>query len=60
MATFNTRDIVDDRATFDAYCIRHAVEAPEAVTELVSMALGLPADVLDYLREQRGVKGAAA
>ena len=44
--------IVDDHATFDAYCARHRVSSAAAIAELVNMALGLPADILDYLREQ--------
>jgi len=47
-----TTGIVDDRATFDAYCARHHVSSEAAIAELVNMALGLPADILDYLRDQ--------
>ena len=52
--------IVDARATFDAYCTRHCVSQEAAIAELVHMALGLPADILDYLREQTRGAGAAA
>ena len=52
--------IVDARAAFDAYCTRHCVSQEAAITELVQMALGLPADILDYLREQSTGAGAAA
>lgn len=54
------RYLVDDSAALHAYCIRHAVEPDAALTELVNMALGLPSDILDYLRDQRGANGAAA
>ena len=52
MSTRVTSGIVDARAAFDAYCSRHCVSREAAVAELVHMALGLPADILDYLREQ--------
>ena len=52
--------IVDARAAFDAYCTRHCVSQEAAIAELVHMALGLPADILDYLREQSTGAGAAA
>lgn len=52
--------IVDDPATFDAYCTRHAVSPDAALAELANMALGLPTDILDYLRVQRSGTGAAA
>lgn len=52
--------IVNDPAVFDAYCTRHTVSPEMALTELVNMALGLPVDVVDYLREQRSADGAAA
>lgn len=45
--------IADCQAKFDAYCARHSVAPERALTELVTMALGLPADILDYLREQK-------
>lgn len=45
--------MADYQARFDAYCSRHCVEPETALTELVAMALGLPADILDYLREQQ-------
>lgn len=60
MANMTTRDIVEDPAAFDAYCIRHAIGPQAAVTELVTMALGLPVEILDYLRDQRSADGAAA
>jgi len=60
MSTRATAEIVDARATFDAYCTRHSVGRDAAIAELVHMALGLPADVLDYLREQLTATGAAA
>lgn len=56
----NIRDLAEDRSAFDAYCVRHAVDADAALTELVNMALGLPVDILDYLRDQRRAGGAAA
>ncbi len=52
--------LVSNPAAFDAYCIRHAVDPYAAVAELVNMALGLPVDVLDYLRDRRSAGGAAA
>lgn len=52
--------IMIDHNTFDEYCVRHRVKPETAIAELVSMALSLPADILDYLREQRGISGAAA
>ena len=52
MSTPVTAGIVDDRAGLDAYCSRHHIDPDVAITELVNMALGLPADILDYLREQ--------
>jgi hypothetical protein len=60
MANPTTHDNIDDRAAFDAYCIRHALDSDAAFGELVNMALGLPVDILDYLRGQRRVDGAAA
>lgn len=60
MSSTVTAGIVDARATFDAYCNRHAVSRETAIAELVHMALGLPADILDYLREQMSASGAAA
>lgn len=60
MANLTTQGIVDDRAAFDAYCIRHAIDPDVAFGELVNMALGLPVDILDYLRGQRRADGAAA
>ena len=52
MSTMVNAGIVGDRSTFDAYCTRHRVNPESAIAELVNMALGLPADILDYLREQ--------
>lgn len=43
----------DYQARLDAYCTRHCVPPERALAELVTMALGLPADILDYLREQK-------
>jgi hypothetical protein len=63
MANVTSRDIVDivdDPAAFDAYCSRHAIDPRAAFAELVNMALGLPVDILDYLRDQRCADGAAA
>lgn len=60
MSTRITAEIVDPRTTFDAYCIRHRVGSDTAIAELVHLALGLPAEVLDYLREQRTAAEAAA
>lgn len=60
MATTAHRGIIDDPDTFDAYCTRHAVSPDAAVAELANMALGLPADILDYVRGQRSDPGAAA
>lgn len=59
MANSNSH-IVNDPAAFDAYCLRHGIDPHAALTELVNMALGLPVDILDYLRDQRGADGAAA
>jgi len=53
-------DITENSAAFDAYCSRHAVDPDAAFSELVDMALGLPVDILDYLRGQRRADGAAA
>lgn len=50
----------DYQAIFDAYCTRHRVAPEAALTELVTMALGLPADIQDYLREQKDVSRAVA
>ncbi len=52
--------VVEVRATFDAYRTRHGVSPEVAIAELVTMALGLPTDILDYLREQMATSGAAA
>lgn len=52
MSTMVNAEIIGDRATFDAYCTRHRVNPESAIAELVNMALGLPTDILDYLREQ--------
>ena len=60
MTTLIHHDMVGDRAAFDAYCVRHAIDADAAISELVTMALGLPVDILDYLRAERCVDGAAA
>jgi hypothetical protein len=60
MANTTTADIPTARASFDAYCARHAIGPDTAIAELVHLALGLPADVLDYLREQVPGTGAAA
>jgi hypothetical protein len=60
MANATTADFTSVRASFDAYCARHAIGPDTAVAELVHLALGLPADVLDYLREQAPGAGAAA
>lgn len=60
MADTTTADNRTARARFDAYCARHAIGPDTAVAELVHLALGLPADVLDYLREQFPGAGAAA
>lgn len=60
MANGTTTDIPSARASFDAYCARHAVGPDTAIAELVHLALGLPADVLDYLRAQSRGTGAAA
>ncbi len=56
----SARDIVDDPAVFDAYCIRYAIDPHAAFAELANMALGLPVDILDFLRGQRCADGAAA
>jgi hypothetical protein len=60
MAT--THDSASARAAFEDYCGRHAVGPDTAIVELVNMALGLPTEVLDFLREQTAVarKRAAA
>lgn len=55
-----THRIVNDPSVFDAYCHRHTVSPDVALAELVNMALGLPVEVVDYLREQRAAGGAAA
>jgi hypothetical protein len=60
MANATTSDFPTARASFDAYCARHAIGPDTAIAELVHLALGLPADVLDYLREQFPGTGAAA
>ena len=60
MKNLSARDYVDDPAAFDAYCIRHAIDPRAALAELASMALGLPVDILDYLRGQHSDDGAAA
>jgi|GEM_PF-2662072 hypothetical protein len=60
MANATTADFPTARASFDAYCARHAIGPDTAIAELVHLALGLPADVLDYLREQFPGTGAAA
>ena len=60
MAKMADGDAVEDRAAFDSYCSRHAIDPHAAFTELVNMALGLPVDILDYLRDQRRAGGAAA
>jgi hypothetical protein len=60
MANATTADFPTARASFDAYCARHAVSPDTAIAELVHLALGLPADVLDYLRQQFPGTGAAA
>lgn len=54
----NTQPIPPARAAFDAYCGRHAIAPDAALAELVTMALGLPADVQDYLREQATTRAA--
>ena len=53
MSTPRTAAIVDDHTILDAYCTRHRIDHDAAIAELVNMALGLPADILDYLREQK-------
>jgi hypothetical protein len=60
MANATTADFPTARASFDAYCARHAIGPDTAIAELVHLALGLPADVLDYLRQQFPGTGAAA
>jgi hypothetical protein len=60
MANATTADFPTARASFVAYCARHAIGPDTAIAELVHLALGLPADVLDYLREQFPGTGAAA
>ena len=60
MASMTTQDMVDVSAAFDAYCTRHAIGPRTAFAELVHLALGLPADILDYLRDQRCADGTAA
>jgi hypothetical protein len=34
------------------YCSRHSIRPDTAIAELITMALALPADILDYLRQQ--------
>ncbi|WP_313673694.1 hypothetical protein [Mycolicibacterium sp.] len=53
----STQDSASARAAFEDYCGRHAVGPDTAIVELVNMALGLPAEVLDYLRQQTAVVG---
>jgi len=60
MANTTTADTPTARASFDAYCARHTIGPDTAIAELVHLALGLPPDVLDYLREQSRGAGAAA
>jgi hypothetical protein len=43
---------VTDSAKFDLYCSRHSIRPRTAIDELITMALALPVDILDYLREQ--------
>lgn len=52
MENINTGRNVAGNAKFELYCSRHALRPAQAVDELVSLALALPADILDYLREQ--------
>jgi hypothetical protein len=52
MANRITAQHVTDSAKFDLYCSRHAIRPRTAIAELIAMALALPEDILDYLREQ--------
>jgi hypothetical protein len=52
MANRITANHVTDSAKFDLYCSRHSIRPRTAIAELITMALALPADILDYLREQ--------
>jgi hypothetical protein len=54
----STQEIHSARAAFEDYCGRHAIGPDMAIVELVNMALGLPAEVQDYLREQTAVVAA--
>jgi len=54
----SAQEIHSARAAFEDYCGRHAVGPDTAIVELVNMALGLPAEVLDFLREQAAVVAA--
>lgn len=58
MTTRTTTESTDARSLFDAYCSRHSLSPDTAVAELVHLALGLPADILDYLREQKAAAAA--
>ncbi len=60
MSTTAHTGIADYQDSFDAYCSRHRVTPESALAELVTMALGLPADIQDYLREQKDVRRAVA
>ena len=52
MANRITEHDLTDSAKFDLYCTRHAIRPDTAIAELVTIALALPIDILDYLREQ--------
>jgi len=56
----STHEIHSARVAFEDYCGRHAVAPDTAIVELVNMALGLPAEVLDFLREQTAGVGKRA
>ena len=47
-----TEPDLTDSAKFDLYCSRHSIRPDTAIAELITMALALPADILDYLRQQ--------
>ena len=52
MANRITTQHVTESAKFDLYCSRHSLRPRTAIAELITMALALPEDILDYLREQ--------
>lgn len=51
MSSIASAGITAERDKLAAYCSRHGVRPDAALAELVVMALSLPPEVVDYLRE---------